>query len=183
MLGNEPSDKDPLMDLYHKLTDKIEELEKISKDNTAKDPLEDLYDKIEDLLLFAESKSGQHIDPSKIPRDIEQRLKNLRQNVQAFKALTNQLIANSGATQEEIEARKAGNHEGLAPDNQYLLKKGDELIRRAKSLKEGLKITDNAQLEPQPEQTLPQPEHPPLSPRKRKSKFKRFGSDKNWKPL
>lgn len=143
-----------------------------------KDPLEDLYDKVEELLRFAKEKAGQPIDPAKIPPDAKERLKKIHEDLAKFNTATNRLMQLTGTTEEEVKQRIEGNHEGLTDDTKYLLNKGDQLLDEAHELKRSSAPSADVPLT----ESKSKPSEP-LSPRRRKGKFKRFGGDANWKPL
>jgi hypothetical protein len=146
-------------------------------------PFENMYEKIEELIRFAKEKALQPIDSLKIPLDINERLEKIERDIEKFHHLTKDIVNLSGVSKEEIESRLSGRSEEISDEGSYLLKKGHKLRQEVEALQESL----GKPVESEPKQaaaSVPaKPADEKKSRQKRKSKFKRFGSDKNWKPL
>lgn len=152
-------------------------------------PFDDLFDQISNLLHFVKERTLVPSDELQIPPDLEKRLEKLRKKIDKFNKLSDEIVNLSEVSQEELKMRLNGVSKELPPE-------GKKLIERSHQIKS--EVQDyNDQLEhalkhvPLSERSLgaktQKPQEKVLDDKeytkKRRSKFKRFGSDQNWKPL
>jgi hypothetical protein len=148
-------------------------------------PFEDLFDQLADLMRLAQEKAALPYDPSKIP-EVEEKLQKLRRDVELFAKMSREVVIASGVDPDEISKRLSGTSKEISEEGKRLLQKGKLLRQEAENLKEAFKPPpDVVQKEEGAVAT------PPITKRiadekytkRRKSKFKRFGGNKDWKPL
>lgn len=154
-----------------------------------KNPFDDLYDKIGYLLTYVKTHSLVEIEEGKIPRDIEQRLDKLQRKLENFNKISEEIIRLSGVSDEELKKRLNGTSEEIPEDGQELIQRGQELKTEAEVVSDklekamqALSLTDSYTALPEmpkEEKILDDKEYI----KKRRSKFRRFGGDNNWKPL
>ena len=149
-----------------------------------------MFDQIEQLLKFIKEHGTTPADDAKIPPDIEQRLENLRKNVANFAKLSEDIVSLSGVSEEEMKMRLSGVSDEVPPPAQKLIDRSKAIKAEAEQMNDKLEralkhipvkdrmlsITGD---EPKEAKPMSDKEYA----KKRRSKFKRFGGDKNWKPL
>lgn len=153
-------------------------------------PFDHMFDQIEQLLKFIKEHGTTPADDAKIPPDIEQRLENLRKNVANFAKLSEDIVSLSGVSEEEMKMRLSGVSDEVPPPAQKLIDRSKAIKAEAEQMNDKLEralkhipvkdrmlsITGD---EPKEAKPMSDKEYA----KKRRSKFKRFGGDKNWKPL
>lgn len=152
-------------------------------------PFDDLYDQISHLLNFVQNHTLISMEENKIPSDIEQRLEKLRKKIESFNKISEDIVKLSGVSDEELKLRLAGESKEVPEDGQQLIQRGKEISKEAEKIDEELEKT--LRYVPLSEKSLSAAPDTPKTrilddkeyTKKRRSKFKRFGSDKNWKPL
>lgn len=152
-------------------------------------PFEELLDQFKSLLKFIEEHMDVPVDQLKVPEDIDKRLKRLQKRVDAFNRLGEDVVALSGVSKEELQMRLQGLSEEVPPEGKQLINKSQELKQQAEALKG--KIEQRLKFAPKSEMVVEAPtqeiKERELSDsekaKKRKGKFKRFGSNDKWKPL
>lgn len=161
----------------------------------AQNPLEELLVQFKKLLKYVEEKVDVQSDQLNIPEDIEERLKKLQTQIDQYKRLGQDVVALSGVSQEEMKMRLQGVSKEISPEGKelmnkvHLLKSETDNVKKKieKKLKEAdLKVKQTEDFSQWDSSTVVQKEEElteDQKAKKRKSKFKRFGSDKNWKPL
>jgi len=149
---------------------------------------EEMFNQIEELLKFVKKNANLPLNDSKLPPGIEEKLAKIETNIQEFTKLTQTIVTLSGVSPEELEKRLTGISTELPKDDAYWIQKGYQLrkdiIELSAQLKIPLEIISKKEL---PAQAQLPPDEKPKSGKafvqRRRSKFKRFGADKNWKPL
>lgn len=157
----------------------------------AANPFDDLFDQFRKLLNFAEEHMHMPIDEMNIPPDIDKRLKRLEKRVRMFNKLSENIVSLSGVSEEELKMRLSGVSEELPPEGKELINKSHLVKGQAEALKDQaeskLKGTNIVQESEEAEAEGPREPTRELTDeqraKKRRSKFKRFGSDEKWKPL
>jgi hypothetical protein len=155
--------------------------------NEKQNPFDDLFDQISQLLEFV--KARQHMVVDDLPPDIDQRLERLRKQIDKFNRLSNEIVGLSGISDEELKMRLNGVSAEVPSEGKLLIERGrqikeqvqdynDQLERALKNMPEAEKALQ-AQVD-QPEDKVVKDED---YAKKRRSKFKRLGSDQKWKPL
>ena len=152
---------------------------------TPTNPFEDLLNQIGDLMRLAQEKSTLPIDQSKVP-EAEERLKKLRTDIELFTKMSREVVIASGVDPEEIEKRLAGTSTDISEEGKRLLNKAKKLKEQALTMKEqfqpppSVKKADESAVATPPVEKKVDDE---TLTKRRKSKFKRFGGNKDWKPL
>lgn len=155
-----------------------------NNDPSAKNPFDFLLDEINKFLKMSQSKHLISDDEVRLPEDIEKRFDEIRKKVNQFVKVSDDIVRLSGVSEEEIKKRLEGVSQELSPDGKKLIQHSKEIHNEAQKISEqlegGLKNVSLSE-----KKISAAPEAPPEKTRegKRRSKFKRFGSDKNWKPL
>lgn len=155
----------------------------------ARNPFDHLFDQISKLLTFVNDRSLIPPDELKVPQDIEKRLEKLRKKIANFNKLSEDIVTLSGVSQEELKMRLNGVSKEVPPEGQKLIDRSHEIKAEAQELNEKLEVT--LKHLPLSERSLSAVAEGPSNKtlnakayaKKRRSKFKRFGSDENWKPL
>lgn len=155
----------------------------------ARNPIDDLYDQISQFLHFVETHPLSKMEDDKIPPEIEKRLDKLQRKLESFNKLGEDVIRLSGVSDEEIKMRLAGISDEVPEDGKQLIQRGHEIKEEAERINDklektlqGLSLSErsySASPEMPKEKILDDKEYT----KKRRSKFKRFGSNTNWKPL
>lgn len=154
-----------------------------------KNPFDDLYDQISHLLFFVKEHSLVPSDELKVPPDLEKRLEKLRKKVDKFNKLSEEIVRMSDISTEELKMRQNGLSKEIPPEGQRLIQRGHEIKNEVQDYNDKLEsILNHIPLaERAIEAKTDKPETRVLDDqqyaKKRRSKFKRFGSDQNWKPL
>jgi hypothetical protein len=141
-------------------------------------PLENMLDKIKELIQLAQQNASKELDAEHLPSDIEKQLLMVEKEVEKFKKISDQIVELSGTPEEEIKKILSGDSipPDLPPDAKRLLNRTEQLAFEAKSL--GGIAQDGMLSDPRSKQKKKS-----VSGKERRKKFKRFGSDDNWKPL
>jgi hypothetical protein len=155
------------------------------KDNPdARNPFDFLFEEISKLMKTVQTKQLIADNEVNLPEDVEKRLDALRKKIDNFVKLSDDIIQLSGVSNEEIMMRLNGQSKEVPEDGKRLIQRSKEIHREVQKMGEQLerKLKDVPISE---KKTSAAPEEPPEKTRegKRTSKFKRFGSNKNWKPL
>lgn len=153
-----------------------------SEDSEAKNPFDFLFDELSKLLAMVQNKQLISDDEA-IPPDVEKRLEELRKKIDKFVKLSDDIVRLSGVSSEEIKMRISGVSEEVPPDGKRLIQRSKEVHHEAQKVSE--KLEGELRYVPLNEKKISAAPEAPEKTRegKRRSKFKRFGSDKNWKPL
>jgi len=155
-------------------------------DPDAKTPFDILLDEIGKILAIAQTKQLISDDELQLPEDLDKRLEELRKKIDKFVKVSDDIVRLSDVSKEEMKMRLEGLSTEIPPQGKRLIQRSKELHAKAQDFSEKLNAslrgtstnTGNMRAAPQaPSDDKPRHET------KRKSKFKRFGSDKNWKPL
>lgn len=154
----------------------------------AKNPFDDLYDKITILIDYVKNHAFE-IDDDKIPKEIEQRFDKLQRKLDSFNQISEEIVRLSGISNEELKKRLEGTSDEVPEDGKELIQRGREVKAEAEVINDKLEKTlqNIAKTEsytalpplPKEEKALDDKEYI----KKRRSKFKRFGANDNWKPL
>lgn len=151
-------------------------------------PFDHLFDQINGLLAYV--KEHAHNETGKeIPPDVEKRLQKLQADVTTFAKLSDDIVRLSGISSEELKLRLSGVSPDVPPAIQKTLEKGFEIKQEVMNMND--KLEKILQHVPYSERMLSATTEEPKEKilddeayaKKRKGKFKRFGSNKNWKPL
>lgn len=149
-----------------------------------KHPFEDVFNQIGDLLKFVNENAANLNESDEIPPEVEKKLSKLEREVANFKKKGDQFIEATGIKRKELDNLINLNPEYLA---QHITKEDTVIIKKAKEIKakveEAEKKFSSRAAEGKEKGIELQKYSEDLSGKKRKKKFKRFGSDKNWKPL
>jgi hypothetical protein len=155
-----------------------------------KNPFDDLFDQISKLLSFV--KEHTLIPPDQVniaPADIEKRLDKLRKKIANFSQLSEDIVRLSGVSQEELKMRLGGVSKEVPPEGKKLIDRSREIKAEVENLNEKLELTlkhlplDERRLSALTEKPKSKVLDDKEYAKKRRSKFKRFGSDETWKPL
>lgn len=152
-----------------------------------KNPFDDLFDQISQLLEFVKARQNAVVDD--LPPDLDKRLEKLRKQIDKFNRLSHDIVVLSGVSDEELKMRLGGVSAEVPADGQKLIERGRQIKEQVQDYAE--KLERSLQHMPASETVLEaqtdKPEEKVLSDeeyaKKRRSKFKRFGSDQKWKPL
>jgi hypothetical protein len=139
--------------------------------------LETLLGKIQDLLQFAQQNASKPVDPHNIPSDIEEQLIRMEKEMENFKAISEKIVELSGTPSEDVDkVLSSGDISQVSPAAQRLLRKAEELAFQAKGL--GGEVPEGILSDPRSNR-----KKKAITGQERRKKFKRFGSNDNWKPL
>lgn len=152
-----------------------------------KNPFDDLFDQISQLLEFVKARQNAVVDD--LPPDLDKRLEKLRKQIDKFNRLSHDIVVLSGVSDEELKMRLSGVSAEVPADGKKLIERGRQIKEQVQDYAE--KLERSLQHMPASETVLEaqtdKPEEKVLSDeeyaKKRRSKFKRFGSDQKWKPL
>lgn len=151
-----------------------------------KNPFDDLLDQIAQLLQFVQEHSHIPPDEMKIPPGVDKKLDKLTKRVEAFKRLSEDIVALSGVSREEIKKRLAGVSNEVPDDGKELISKAGIIKREVESLYDRFEEMLPVDTDPFAAHAK-QPKKRKLTEqeqaKKRRGKFKRFGSSDTWKPL
>lgn len=159
--------------------------------NEDKNPYERLMDEIADLLQFVQGKSQVPLDDSKLSPEVIQAFQNIRKKVAEFRKLGEEVVSLSGATREEVLMHKGGLSRDTPPAVKRVIEKGELLKGQIKELQGKLLVSNITEAEqgnlPKGKQEtefekIKQKKDDSFG-KKRRSKFKSLGGDKDWKPL
>jgi uncharacterized phage infection (PIP) family protein YhgE len=154
-----------------------------------KNPYDDLYNKIAELLVAIKTYASMEIDEDNIPPDIEKRLDQLHRKLNSFKKVSDEVIRLSGVSKEEIKKRLDGTSKEIPSSGKELIQKGHEVKAEAEKYSDKLEKALKKLSLHESYTALPDTpkEEKPMDDKeyrkKRKGKFKRFGSDETWKRL
>ena len=155
-----------------------------------KNPFDDLFEQLSDLLNYVQENSNVPSEEMKIPKDIDERLTSLEKKVKAFNKISKEIVDLSGVSQEELRKRLQGVSDEVPPQGKQLINKSHAVKRQAEILCDHMEtlLKNVAQVpeEIRPPDVEERPERnltDEARAKKRRSKFKRFGSDEKWKPL
>jgi len=150
-------------------------------------PFDHLFDQIAKLLEFVKTK--QHAGMKELPPDIEKRLDKLTKQVDQFNRLSKEVIALSDVSAEELKMRLNGTSTELPPEGKRLIERGRQLKEQVQDYHDQLEHTlknvppSIRNLQAKADQPVEKVISDEEYTRKRRSKFKRFGSNQKWKPL
>lgn len=155
--------------------------------NEKQNPFDDLFDQISKLLEFV--KARQHMIVTDLPPNIDQQLEKLRKQIDQFNRLSQDIVIASGVSDEELKMRLQGVSTEVPPEGKKLIERARQIKEQVQDYKDQLERT--LQHVPESKKSFQalsqQPEEKVISDeayaKKRRSKFKRFGSDQKWKPL
>jgi hypothetical protein len=155
-------------------------------DQTPTNPFEDLLNQISDLMHLAQEKANLPIDHSKVP-EAQEKLQKLRTDIELFVKVSREVVIASGVEPEEIDKRLKGTSKDISEEGKRLLAKAKKLKEQALSMKEFYQVPESVNKTDEGKAVATPPVTKKIDdakyPKRRKSKFKRFGGNKDWKPL
>jgi membrane-associated HD superfamily phosphohydrolase len=157
-------------------------------------PFDDLFDQINSIISFVKKGELASSEDDKIPPEIEKKLEDLHRKVDMFTRISEDIVNLSGVSKEELKLRLNGTSKEVPEDGQRLIERGQEIMQEAEKVNEKLEetlkfltVSDQLKYRAISSAVPDAPKNKVVSDedytKKRRSKFKRFGSDKNWKPL
>lgn len=144
-------------------------------------PFEDMFDQIAELLKFVQDNASKVMDESDLPKGIEEKLSKLEKNVEKFKRMSDELVAQSGVPKQEMKSIMDLSSTELSVDEKRMLEKANQL--KAQVEEAGAKFALAAEEGRQGGAALPVVPIKKKFGKKRRKKFKRFGGNDKWKPL
>ncbi len=147
-----------------------------------KHPHEKVLDKIAELMQFAYDNANKPVSQEKLAA-VEAQLKELDNQVEEFKKISEKILEGSGLTDYLYEAMKTDAKNGiLSEEEKKMLERGDFLKKEALAASKDLvKAAVSAQQEGT-DLSGKQREKKAKSPKSRKGKFRSMGGTK-WKPM
>lgn len=155
-------------------------------------PIEDLIDQLESLLKVIESKKNVPINDLQVTADMMKRLRKVQSRVKKFNKISEDIVALSDVSREEMLKRQANQSTELTPEGKRLIEKANRLRLHAESMRDDFEL---------PQETTTISDRLPLSDnkseferiqetksdaksiKKRRSKFRQMGTDQDWKLL
>lgn len=152
-------------------------------------PIEDLLEKLGTLLNFMESKKEVPINEV-IAADpgLQEKMKEIEQMVIQFQKLSDQIVALSGISLEELLKRRAGKSNEVPPEGRRLIEKSNKVRLQAENLASShdVEAPTSSGLPPSSQKSefekIKESKDTKFG-KKRRGKFKHMGGDKDWKPL
>lgn len=160
------------MTCYHKIRYLFVERGFIMPD---KDDLEHLLDQINDLVRMAQEKQPEELE-GEVPPLLEEKLNKLELQVEKFQEMNQQYIASKKLSDLHLQDIKEELHK-LHPRDRWLIEYAGRLTSQIKEARNNLEAAI--------EETRKTRDIEARKPKEgsRRSKFKRVGGQKNWKPL
>lgn len=141
-----------------------------------KDDLEHLLDQIHDLIRMAQEKQPEELEGQDVPLNLEQKLGQLERNIEKFQELNKDILSQKNLTEEHVDDIQQ-NLQDIHPKDRLLIEYAGRIATKIKEAQKNLESVI--------EETKSTRDIEPRKPKEgsRRSKFKRVGGQKNWKPL
>lgn len=155
---------------------------------SSQDPIENLFDEMGDLIQFLEKNIQRVPSDDEISDDIKRKLTSLEVKVLMLSKLSDEIVAASGISKEEMRMRLMGRSGSLTEETKALVSHADTLKDTVEDIKTKHNEMQSTGISYTPPGTveLPQKRSPTsksLEGKKRKNKFRRLGGNDKWKPL
>lgn len=151
-------------------------------------PFDFLFDEISKILKMIQN-GELNRELEKLPPDFDKRLEELQKKVIKFGRISEDIVKLSGVSEEEIKLRIEGTSKEIPEEGKRLIQRSKEIKSEAEKINEKLEKELNklsfserkldAQTDTPQDKVIKDEDYA----KKRRSKFKRFGSDNKWKPL
>lgn len=152
---------------------------------------EELFSELVNLLQFLVDNAQKPLK-GEIPPDIESKLTQLENKVEAFKSISELVMAQMGLTPKELQELLIKSASSRTIHEKKLMEKAEQLKVEVEKRREFLSKVDRPKLSKShdqtaiasiPQKSLSEKKDLAKNPNARKSLFKRMGGDKNWRPL
>jgi hypothetical protein len=155
---------------------------------SSQDPLENLFDEMGDLIRFLDKNIKRIPSDDELSDDIKRKLTSLEVKVMMLSKLSDQIVAASGISREEMRMRMMGRSGSLTEESKALVSHADTLRDTVEDIKHKHNELQDTGISYTPPGTVELPEkrsptEKPAEGKKRKNKFRRLGGDDKWKPL
>jgi len=151
-------------------------------------PFDFLFDEISKILKMIQN-GELNTELEKLPPNFDKRLDELQKKVIKFGRISEDIVKLSGVSDEEMKLRIEGTSKEIPEEGKRLIQRSKEIKSEAERLNEKLekelhKLSSSdrkfaAQADSPEDKVITNENYA----KKRRSKFKRFGSDNKWKPL